>query len=201
MPEIAQLVENGMVTEPDSAKGRLIKAAGHLFKEKGYARTTVRDLAAEVGILSGSLFHHFPNKEAILRTVIEESICRVLAQMQTELAKADSPIQKLKMMVRCEGRAIHAEDNPGFQIMVTEWRTLNAENQAKVLKLRTEYEDLWKQVLDPMYEEGLISVEGSFLRHFIRGALIESRNWYHPGGELTFNQLEDKLIQGLVHKS
>ncbi|BFM15193.1 atu genes transcriptional repressor AtuR [Maricurvus nonylphenolicus] len=199
MTGIAQLVEEGLVTEPDSAKGRLIKAAGQLFKEKGYARTTVRDLAAEVGILSGSLFHHFPNKEAILRAVIEEAIHRVLAQMYDALAKVEDPVEKLRAMVRCEGHAINNDLNPGFQIMASEWRSLNPENQESILVLRREYEGLWKKVLDTLFQQGLINVEGSFTRHFIRGALIESHNWYDVDGKLTLEQLEDKLIQALVH--
>ena len=52
------LVDKGVVNAPDSAKGRLLQAAATLFKEKGYERTTVRDLGKAVGIQSGSLFHH-----------------------------------------------------------------------------------------------------------------------------------------------
>lgn len=199
MTGIAQLVEEGLVTAPDSAKGRLIKAAALLFKEKGYARTTVRDLAAEVGILSGSLFHHFPNKEAILRAVIEEAIHRVLAQMHDALGKAEDPVEKFRAMVRCEGHAINSGANPGFQIMASEWRSMNEANQAHILVLRKEYELLWRRVLDTLYKQGQLNVEGSFVRHFIRGALIESNNWYDPDGQLTLEQLEDKLIQAFVH--
>jgi AcrR family transcriptional regulator len=200
MTGIAQLVEEGLVTAPDSAKGRLIKAAGKLFKDKGYARTTVRDLAAEVGILSGSLFHHFPNKEAILRAVIEEAIHQVLAQMYDALGRVEDPVEKLRAMVRCEGHAINDDLNPGFQIMASEWRSLNPDNQAVILVLRREYEDLWKQVLDTLFQQGLINVEGSITRHFIRGALIETNHWFDAEGKLTLEQLEDKLILSLVHQ-
>ena len=67
-----ELVENGQLTDPDSARGKLLQVAAHLFRNKGYERTTVRDLAGAVGIQSGSIFHHFKSKEEILRAVMEE---------------------------------------------------------------------------------------------------------------------------------
>ena len=79
---IPQLVSEGLLTEPNSAKGRLLAASAALFKQKGFSRTTVRDIAAEVGILSGSIFHHFANKESILRTIMLEAIYLVLARMK-----------------------------------------------------------------------------------------------------------------------
>ncbi|MBE0953872.1 helix-turn-helix transcriptional regulator, partial [Escherichia coli] len=53
-----ELVATGQLTDPESARGKLLQTAAHLFRSKGYERTTVRDLASAVGIQSGSIFHH-----------------------------------------------------------------------------------------------------------------------------------------------
>jgi AcrR family transcriptional regulator len=44
--------------------------AARIFAEKGIASATVRDIAEEAGILSGSLYHHFTSKEEMVREVI-----------------------------------------------------------------------------------------------------------------------------------
>ncbi|POC72277.1 TetR family transcriptional regulator, partial [Vibrio vulnificus] len=62
-----ELVATGQLTDPESARGKLLQTAAHLFRSKGYERTTVRDLASAVGIQSGSIFHHFKSKDEILR--------------------------------------------------------------------------------------------------------------------------------------
>lgn len=49
----------------DSRRGELIRIAGDVFARAGYARTSLRDVAAAAGILTGSLYHHFPSKEAL----------------------------------------------------------------------------------------------------------------------------------------
>ena len=66
MNELENLVANGSVTDPASARGRLLTKAAHLFRVKGYERTTVRDLAAEVGIQSGSIFSSLQNQRRYL---------------------------------------------------------------------------------------------------------------------------------------
>jgi AcrR family transcriptional regulator len=199
MLDIADLVEKGLITEPDSAKGRLIKVAAQLFREKGFGRTTVRDLAAEVGILSGSLFHHFPNKEAILRTAVEESIYRVIAEMKASMEGVDDLRDKLRVLIHCELASVHGADNPGFQLLVPEWRSLSASSQAGILVLRDVYEGLWREVLDGLRDKGLMAVESSFVRHFMRGALIETHNWFQADGQLTLKDLEEKLIKVVIH--
>lgn len=83
-----ELVDSGQVTDPDSARGKLLQMAAHLFRSKGYERTTVRDLAAAIGIQSGSIFHHFKSKEEILRSVMEETIVYNTALMRAALAEA-----------------------------------------------------------------------------------------------------------------
>ena len=50
---------------------RIVKAAVKLFARQGYHRTTITDLAQAIGLTSGAIFHHFPNKEAVLDEVVD----------------------------------------------------------------------------------------------------------------------------------
>jgi AcrR family transcriptional regulator len=57
-------------TRPDTRE-RLLQAAARLFHEQGYAATGVATILREAGANSGSLYHFFPNKEALLAGVLE----------------------------------------------------------------------------------------------------------------------------------
>jgi TetR/AcrR family transcriptional repressor of nem operon len=48
-----------------SSRQRLLDAALHEFRSRGYAATTVDDLCRAAGVGKGSFFHHFPSKEAL----------------------------------------------------------------------------------------------------------------------------------------
>ncbi len=51
---------------------RIISAAGRLFAERGYAGTSVRDIARELGISNPSIYHHFASKAEVLDEVLRE---------------------------------------------------------------------------------------------------------------------------------
>jgi len=195
-----EIIKNVDLIDLNSPRGRLQQIAASLFKSKGFSRTTVRDIAAEVGIQSGSIFHHFKNKEQILQSVMTDAILRVMASMQENLAKTTNTSEQLYCLVLCELQAIHDEELSGFQLLISEWRSLNDENQQIILKLREQYELLWLKVLQQAKDEGLVNVDSFYLRGFIRGALIETSSWYKLDGDVALSTLADKLISAFVYK-
>ncbi len=193
-----KMANNDDLIDLNSPRGRLQQTAASLFKAKGFSGTTVRDIAANVGIQSGSIFHHFKNKEQILQSVMNDAILRVMTSMQQKLAETTNTSEQLYCLVLCELQAIHNEKLAGFQLLISEWRSLNDENQQKILKLREQYELLWIKVLDQAQHENLVNVDSFYLRGFIRGALIETGNWYKLDGDVTLETLAKKLIKSFV---
>ena len=77
----------------DRRSGRqdvILDAASRLFSTRGYHATSVQDIADAVGILKGSLYHHFESKEAILYHIVKEPIAR-LHRTVGEIAEAPGP--------------------------------------------------------------------------------------------------------------
>src|SRR5690606_32372553 len=134
-----KLVASGELTDPDSARGKLLQTAAHLFRSKGYERTTVRDLASAVGIQSGSIFHHFKSKDEILKAVMEETILYNTALMRAALADARDPREQVLSLIRCELQSIMGGTGEAMGVLVYEWRSLNADSQAHILRLRDLY--------------------------------------------------------------
>ncbi len=192
-------MHNIELTDLNSPRGRLQQASAKLFKEKGFAKTTVRDIAACVGIQSGSIFHHFKNKEQILKTVIVEAILRVMAPMKYVLSTTNSIEEQLNSLILCELNAIHDDQLDGFRLMLSEWRSLNDENRKEILILRDEYEQIWLEILSLAFQKGLVNIEGFYLRGFIRGALIETSNWYKSDGDLSLEDLAEKLSAAFLN--
>ncbi|WP_020406315.1 TetR/AcrR family transcriptional regulator [Hahella ganghwensis] len=194
MNQLAQLVRDGRITDPQSARGRLLSKAAHLFKEKGYERTTVRDLAASVGIQSGSIFHHFRSKEDILFAVMEETILYITAKMEESLSAAESPRERLLALIRCELESILGGTGEAMTVLVYEWRSLSEPNQQRILKLRDHYEQLWLDNLKLAAEDGLVKGDVFILRRFLTGALSWTVTWYKTDGPYSLNHLAEQAL-------
>lgn len=185
----AQAGPSHSFTDLNSARGRLLKQAAHLFREKGYERTTVRDLAAAVGIQSGSIFHHFRTKEDILTAVMTEAILVNTERMRARLKDAPSTRDALEVLIRCELESINGDTGEAMTVLVYEWRSLGEQSQHSILALRETYESLWLEVLERAHHEGLIRADPFVCRRFLTGALSWTITWYRPEGAMTVPEL------------
>ena len=111
------------------AKSRLLNKATHLFRVRGYERTTVRDLAREVGIHSGSIFHHFSSKEAILHAVMEDSLRSLLDRQEAAVDPEATARERLHQLIRVELGSHLGESGEAMSVLVGEWPSLSAESQ------------------------------------------------------------------------
>lgn len=189
-----ELVDNGQLTDPDSARGKLLQTAAHLFRNKGFERTTVRDLASAVGIQSGSIFHHFKSKDEILRAVMEETIRYNTALMRAALVEADSVRERVLALIRCELQSIMGGTGEAMAVLVYEWRSLSEQGQRQVLALRDIYEDLWVEVLGQAKEAGYIRGDVFITRRFLTGALSWTTTWFRTEGSLSLDELAEQAL-------
>jgi AcrR family transcriptional regulator len=81
------------VTDP--RRQEIIDAAFEVFMRYGYRRTTMDDIAQRVGLSRPTLYLTFPNKEAILRAVVEVGHERILAEIEAGLSAQRSLTEQL----------------------------------------------------------------------------------------------------------
>lgn len=193
-----ELIEQGQITPPDSAKGRLLQAAARLFKQQGFDRTTVRDLAKEVGIQSGSLFHHFKNKEQILKAVMEESILFNTHRMKLALQGVESGEAALLVLIQCELEAVNGVTGDAMNVLVDEWRALSEQAQSDILALRDVYESIWLTHLTTAYEQNRLLGEPLLMRRLVLGSISWTHNWFSKKGELSIEQLAQQILKTLI---
>ncbi|USD35723.1 MULTISPECIES: TetR/AcrR family transcriptional regulator [Ferrimonas] len=189
-----QLIDDGILADPSSPRGRLLGQAARLFREKGYQSTTVRDLASAVGILSGSIFHHYKNKDAILKAVMLEGIHFSMGRMRTQLAAAPTTIDKLRALIACELDSMNGDKGDAMAVVINEWRFLSDVGQADILALREAYEKMWIDVLEQAKNESLISAPPQVLRKLLYGSITWTDKWFRAGDPLSYEQLTDEIL-------
>ena len=189
-----ELVDQGQLTDPDSARGKLLQTAAHLFRNKGFERTTVRDLASAVGIQSGSIFHHFKSKDEILCAVMEQTLIYNTALLRASLAGVGTVRERLLALIRCELQSIMGGTGEAMAVLVFEWRSLSPQGQAQVLALRNIYEQLWFEVLGEAKAAGLIKGDISLTRRFLTGALSWTTTWFKPQGNLSLDEIAEQAM-------
>lgn len=79
----------------------IICTAGQaLFAERGFAGTTIRQIAKQAGVNSGLLYHYYSNKETLYLSLLETSVSEIVVQVENIAASPDTPEEKIRHIVR-----------------------------------------------------------------------------------------------------
>ncbi|MBK6756600.1 MAG: TetR/AcrR family transcriptional regulator [Moraxellaceae bacterium] len=178
----------------DSPRGRVLRAAAHLFRVNGYEGTTVREIASMVGIQSGSLFHHFKSKEEILFTVMKEVIEYTSTKQNDAIAQVNSYQEKLKALIISELYAINGVTCDAMTVLVFEWSALSRSHQHDLLELRNAYESTWVGILKQLKDESGYVESPQVWRKLLVGAIAWTVTWFRKEGSMTLESLADRVL-------
>ncbi len=79
----------------------IICAVGQaLFAERGFAGTTIREIAKQAGVNSGLLYHYYSNKETLYLSLLETAVSEIVVQVENIAASPDTPEEKLRQIVQ-----------------------------------------------------------------------------------------------------
>lgn len=83
-----------------SRHGEILDAAKRLFLTDGFERTTIRKIAAAVGVSSAALYLYFPDKDAILRAIAESTFEALLSRLQASQLQAGNDLDRFRTGLR-----------------------------------------------------------------------------------------------------
>lgn len=80
-------------SKSDISRTRILDAAAKTFRQKGYAATTLNEIAKAADMQAGSLYYHFNSKDELLEEVLDIGINRVheAVEESQENMPADAP--------------------------------------------------------------------------------------------------------------
>src|SRR6478735_8232201 len=107
-----------------SRKEQILQTAAKMFKDKGYASSSMRDIATELGIEAASLYHHIKSKEEILETIcfaMADKLNAAIAEVNDIYFNAE---EKLRMAIKSHVQII-SENIDQSAVFLHEWRSLS----------------------------------------------------------------------------
>lgn len=116
-------------------RNQMIKGAISLFKEKGFHRTTTREIAKESGFSIGTLYEYIRTKEDVLFLVCDSIYEQVKQRLELVIAKEVPSVKMLKNVVRAYFELMD-EMQEEVLVMYQEVKSLEKEAQVYVLKKR-----------------------------------------------------------------
>lgn len=178
-----------------------MNAAALLLDKHGYEATTVRTIAAAVGIKAGSLYHHFPSKDRLVCDVMNEGV-RVTQTYVERALEALPEGAGARARVRAAAEAhlrAFLEHSAYTSAAVKIFPRLPPALREANRQPRRDYEALWQTLIEDVVVEGgtLGGARPEMAKFFILGAMNWAAEWYRPG-RLGIDEIADDMTRLLV---
>ena len=192
-----------MAREPDRRDAILAKAAA-LFASRGVAATTIRQIADEVGILSGSLYHHFESKEAIVDEIVSSYLEDLRNRYKRVLDREYDPRQRLYLLVMTSLQVAEAHPH-ATEIYQNDVNYLTQLERFSYLRnAGKEVQNTWLEVINAGVAQGVFrsDLDPKIVYRLMRDAVWLSVRWFKPSRNYSIAHLAEDctslFLNGLV---
>ena len=169
---------DGVDSQSDVRRGRLIAAAARVFSQRGYEGASLREICSDAGILPGSLYYHFRSKEDLFVTVHAEGFRQINAAVDRALEGQSDPWQRLEAACAAHLAELVSGNEVAVVTGTSLFRAARPALQRRLDRERDAYEARFRRLIDAL-DLGA-DVDRSLLRLALLGALNWTRIWYRP---------------------
>lgn len=179
----------------------IMDAAQAVFCAKGYAAAGVAEIAAQLGIVEGTIYRYFPTKRDLLSAVAADWYARIFADYDEQLKGIEGTRNRLRFMVWRHLKVIH--DEPAMcRLVMGEVRGGEEYRASAVFELNREYTRRTLGIVKDAMEAGEFRADAplALVRDMIYGA-AEHHTWAYLRGEGDFSpdQAADEIV-GIVYR-
>ena len=187
-----------------SSRDAILRVFAEQVAERGYADTSLGDVAARLGLSKGTIVHHFRSKEAMLGELHAAYFGRRFAEAEHILAELADPVRRLIAIIYALLKS-HRDDRAASLACLRELvRYFEGELNEYVRTQRTAYTDILVGVLRDGVRQGVLhTVDPPMTALHIFGMCNYAWTWYRPDGPQSAEQIATQfardILGGLAH--
>lgn len=178
----------------NNRREELLAEAARLIAEKGYEGTSMRDIAAAVGMLPGSLYYHFPSKEELFVELHAQAVTSINRAVDSAVARESDPWARLEAAVEAHLEAM-LETTDTIAIVAPDFPEDRSELNLRLIEQRDAYEAKFARLVDDL--DLSKPVDPRLFRLMLLGAVNWSPVWYRREGKASPAEIARAFVEML----
>jgi AcrR family transcriptional regulator len=197
-----------------ASAGEILDAAAKAFSERGYAATSIDDVADVLGCTKGRIYHYFRTKGDLFIGIHQQSLEWALAAIEPVVAQSDLPVAaKLREMVR--RHAMHLMEHADYMGPAQHHAEMNLASEGRdkgeavrgIFEMRRRFEAHFADVVAAGVAEGVFrEADPNLLVKAALGISNWMSVWYRPGSagdtpaerERVADELAEYAVRGML---
>jgi len=186
---------------PGFQKAKMLETARHLFWEKGYNATSMRDIAISYGCRPANIYNFFSDKEEILFEVLREEMEQIINPIKhLEEDDGTSPIEQLKFIIESHLKVTLSYRRSAKLLFDVALDSLSTDKRKKIVDFRDTYDRIIRKVLRRGIDDGFLPEVDLRLAGFMIASMItRTRIWFHPKKGVSVSDLTDFIFKFAIH--
>jgi AcrR family transcriptional regulator len=185
-------------TREGGRRDEIVAQAVALFNAKGYAGTSVNDIADALGLSKPALYHYIQGKEDVLYWIHEDFAQMLIAKLESRLAEPRQMRDQLRDIVR-DILALMLTHRDYLRVFFEHFRELDGERAAEIADQRDHYRRLVQGVIERGSANGEFrALDPGITTNSIFGMCNWAYQWYDPAGPRSNVEVADTMFDLLL---
>lgn len=183
------------MSQGDHRREQIFEAGARLFAEKGYGRTSLEEVAAELGVTRPALYYYYRSKEELLYEITSFVMDQVMTDLREVAASPAPALEKLRELI---GRYVRffASHPHELTLMSTEVDSLGEERRRVILERQREYLGRVRAIVGELLADHPGSpLDETAVAFWLLGGMNWIFKWYDPAGRINPDKLADDFTR------
>jgi len=190
------LGKNAMKEDKNKRKSSIAKIGAKLFSKKGFAETSMDDIAAAAKLSKGGIYHYFSSKTEVLFFILDNFMDIVLKDLGEGLAGIDGSLEKVRELI-----FQHIDQYPKYMaeatILFHEVQNLPPKYYKKIIEKEREYNRITHNVLSEYFGSSMKKNQVTAVTFILLG-ICNSIYAYNPENPVSPKQMSQMIFDILV---
>lgn len=200
MQSLADILElDDALNPPQERVLQILHEACRLFATRGFDGASMRDIATECGISKATLYHYFPDKDAIMRPLLLGVTKALHRHVEQQIDPDASPLQQLRSYMLASADFFERFRWPMLASSSVFWNDPQARRRKERVEWRDRYEALLRSILQRAVEAGEAgAVDVPLAGRLVLSSLNWLPRWYDPNGPLAAVDIAEQFYRMVV---
>lgn len=178
----------------DNIQAFIIERTASLFAQRGYAATSIGDIATACECSKSRLYHYFESKESILSLMLTEHVDKLLEECRKTLEQYRDPIERFHKLIRFF-MEVYAVSGDKHVVLLTSLEFLPEDKRKEVVRKQRELIAYVQDILVHIRPDiGRDKATAHVDTMLFFGMINWTYTWYKSGGVITPDELADRVV-------
>ena len=186
------------IKEKEKRKNRVYEVATKTLWQKGYDKTSIRDIAKATDMTTAGLYYYFKSKEELLFQILKGHMDDMIAGIEQIPSESVDPLELIKTYIQYQVET-HCIDKYRTKLILNDDDCLTGDWHDQIKNKQREYLGFWRRALNSYCLQKGISTEDTAIEaHCLVGMCAWIYRWYDPKGTMKPETLALKIFNNFV---